>query len=319
MFNNFIITSMKRFSFLVALLLFIATVYSQSWVSNSNFNQLYTSSDSTKVGIGISDPSARLHVNNGVLKVGDSYYPEDRAINMIKIGDGDYVRIGEWEADDELSFKATKYNFTKGNVGIGTPNPLYKLDISGKLYLRTYDTYDGWSRSFLLWPAHKLILGTPENNYAHTLVEIIPGGSSEGEVFSALSLYHAYSTTDKVERIHFTSNDKCWINTPANVGIGTDNPLYKLDVRGTIRANEIIVNTVGADFVFEDDYNLRPLQEVKSYVQENHHLPEIPSAQEMQEDGMGVEQMIVKLLQKVEELTLYNIQLEERISELEKK
>ena len=61
------------------------------------------------------------------------------------------------------------------------------------------------------------------------------------------------------------------------------------------------------------------MQEVKSYVQENRHLPEIPSAKEMQEDGMNVNDMVVKLLQKVEELTLYNIQLEERISELEKK
>lgn len=58
---------------------------------------------------------------------------------------------------------------------------------------------------------------------------------------------------------------------------------------------------------------------MKSYVQENRHLPEIPSAKEMQEDGMNVNDMVVKLLQKVEELTLYNIQLEERISELEKK
>ena len=311
---------MKRITLLfMSLVVILMTANSQSWLSNSSLNQLYTSTDSTKVGIGISSPAERLHINKGALKIGNSTSATDRAINMIKIGDGNYVQIGEWEADDELSFKATKYNFTKGNVGIGTPNPLYKLDISGKLYLRTYDTYDGWSRSYLLWPGHKLILGSPENSYAHTMVEIIPGGSSEGEVFSALSLYHAYSTTDKVERIHFTSNDKCWINTPANVGIGTDNPLYKLDVRGTIRANEIIVNTVGADFVFADNYHLRPLQEVKSYVQENHHLPEIPSAEEMQEEGMNVNDIVVKLLQKVEELTLYNIQLEERISELEKK
>ena len=310
---------MKRISLITLLVLFAVVANSQNWMANTSLKQLYTTPDTTKVGIGITTPTERLHINKGALKIGNSTSAADRAINMIKIGDGDYVKIGEWEADDELSFRASKYNFTNGNVGIGTPTPLYKLDVSGKLYLRTYDTHDGWSCSYLLWPGHKLILGSPVNNYAHTLVEIIPGGSSEGEVFSSLSLYHAYSTTQKVERIRFTSNDKCWINTPANVGIGTDNPLYKLDVRGTIRANEIIVNTVGADFVFEGDYNLRPLQEVKSYVQENHHLPEVPSAQEMQEQGMGVEQMIVKLLQKVEELTLYNIQLEERISELEKK
>ena len=310
---------MKKISFILLLLLGIATANAQSWVSVSSGKKLYASPDTTKVGIGITAPTERLHINKGALKIGNSSSATDRAINMIKIGDGDYVKIGEWEADDMMSFKASKYNFTNGNVGIGTTSPQYKLDVNGKLYLRTYDTNNGWSCSYLHWPSHKLIMGVPANNYAHTLVEIMPGGSSEGEVFSSLSLYHAYSTTQKVERIRFTSNDNCWINSSGNFGIGTNNPLYKLDVRGTIRANEIIVNTVGADFVFEDDYNLRPLQEVKSYIQENHHLPEIPSAQEMQEQGMGVEQMIVKLLQKVEELTLYNIQLEEKINKLERK
>lgn len=56
---------------------------------------------------------------------------------------------------------------------------------------------------------------------------------------------------------------------------------------------------------------------MKSYIAVHRRLPEIPSAKEMQEKGMSVEQMVVKLLQKVEELTLYNIQLEERINELE--
>lgn len=93
-----------------------------------------------------------------------------------------------------------------------------------------------------------------------------------------------------------------------------------LDCTGKIRANEIIVNSGGgADFVFEKDYNLRSLDEVNSFIQEHQHLPEIPSAQQMQEDGMSVDQMVVKLLQKIEELTLYTIQQEERIKDLEQK
>lgn len=89
-------------------------------------------------------------------------------------------------------------------------------------------------------------------------------------------------------------------------------------IPGTIKTEEIIVTSTGADFVFDEDYTLRSLQEVKSFVSENHHLPEIPSAKQMQEEGMSVDQMVVKLLQKVEELTLYTIQQEERIKELEK-
>ena len=91
-----------------------------------------------------------------------------------------------------------------------------------------------------------------------------------------------------------------------------------LVVNGTLKAREIIVNSSGADYVFDKDYHLRSLDDVNLYIQEHQHLPEIPSAKQMQEDGMSVEQMVVKLLQKVEELTLYTIQQEERIKELEK-
>ncbi len=101
-----------------------------------------------------------------------------------------------------------------------------------------------------------------------------------------------------------------------NVGIGT-HPNYELDVAGTIRANEIIVNTTGADFVFAEDYQLRPLSEVKAFIQENKHLPEIKSAQEMHENGVGVNELQTQLLQKIEELTLYILQQEERIKALE--
>ena len=112
-----------------------------------------------------------------------------------------------------------------------------------------------------------------------------------------------------------------------DVGIGVSNPQYRLDVAGiihansiitdnTIQAREIIVTTTGADFVFAKDYQLRPLSEVKAFIQENQHLPEIPSAQEMQENGVSVSELQIQLLQKIEELTLYIIQQEQIIQEL---
>ena len=127
----------------------------------------------------------------------------------------------------------------------------------------------------------------------------------------------------------YTSNgDVIMTAGSGQVGIGVDNPEYKLDVAGTvhansviadgnIRASEIIVSTTGADFVFADDYQLRPLSEVKTFIQENKHLPEIKSAQEMQENGVGINELQTQLLQKIEELTLYILQQEERIKVLE--
>ena len=127
----------------------------------------------------------------------------------------------------------------------------------------------------------------------------------------------------------YTSNgDVIMTAGSGQVGIGVDDPEYKLDVAGTvhansiiadgnIRASEIIVSTTGADFVFADDYQLRPLSEVKTFITENKHLPEIKSAQEMQENGVGINELQTQLLQKVEELTLYILQQEERIKALE--
>jgi hypothetical protein len=115
-------------------------------------------------------------------------------------------------------------------------------------------------------------------------------------------------------------NTKMTVRESGNVGIGTTSPAYKLDVLGTIRAKEVLVNLDGgADFVFEKDYKLPTIEHVATYVQENKHLPDIPSANEMVKNGVSMGDMQVKLLQKVEELTLYAIQQNDSKKELETK
>jgi hypothetical protein len=92
-----------------------------------------------------------------------------------------------------------------------------------------------------------------------------------------------------------------------NVGIGTTSPNQKLTVNGTIYGKQVKVDlsVPGPDYVFEKDYLLPSLDNVKSYIDENKHLPESPSAKEMQEKGIDVAEMNMMLLKKVEELTLY--------------
>lgn len=108
-------------------------------------------------------------------------------------------------------------------------------------------------------------------------------------------------------------------NNLGHVGIGCSaGSDYKLSVKGSIRAYEIVVETGWADFVFAKDYQLPTLTEVKAHIDEHKHLPGIPSEAEVKENGVGLAEMTTKLLQKVEELTLYAIQQQEKATEQQK-
>jgi hypothetical protein len=95
-----------------------------------------------------------------------------------------------------------------------------------------------------------------------------------------------------------------------NVGIGTTTPSSALCVNGTIRAREVVVTTQGwPDHVLKPDYNLKPLTEVEKYIKKNSHLEGIPSEKEIKANGIPMGEMQAKLLQKLEETTLYLIEM----------
>lgn len=153
---------------------------------------------------------------------------------------------------------------------------------------------------------------------------------------------YGYTNYDPMEFLASKYNFK-----NGNVGIGVENPQAKLHVAGKIlctgeievadlNSNSIKVNSLNAkdiqmdmhgaaDYVFEDNYDLKSLSEVESYVNEHKHLPGMPSAAEMDANGVSVSKMSNLLLEKVEELTLHMIKLEKenaalkaRVQELEK-
>lgn len=101
----------------------------------------------------------------------------------------------------------------------------------------------------------------------------------------------------------------------------TERRLFQINNDGSVRAREIIVNNESSwpDYVFLPAYELRTLDELKSYIQLNGHLPNVPSATEVEEKGIALGEMNKILMEKVEELTLYLIQQEERIKKLEMK
>ena len=103
-----------------------------------------------------------------------------------------------------------------------------------------------------------------------------------------------------------------------NVGIGTsDTKGYKLAVNGSFIATSVTVklNSAWPDYVFKPSYQLPSLSEVKTYIDQNQHLPEIPSEQEMAKNGLDVSEMNKLLMKKVEELTLYLIEHQQQIKD----
>jgi hypothetical protein len=116
-----------------------------------------------------------------------------------------------------------------------------------------------------------------------------------------------------------------------NIGIGTVSPDALLTVKGQIHTQEVQVDLKGAvapDFVFENyftgssmllpSYKFPSLEEVGLFIEKNHHLPGVPSAAELEEDGMSLKEMNLLLLQKIEELTLYTLEQQAEIDQLKK-
>ncbi|WP_158800292.1 hypothetical protein [Pedobacter sp. L105] len=108
------------------------------------------------------------------------------------------------------------------------------------------------------------------------------------------------------------------ITGTGKVGIGTVDPKgYSLAVNGNIHTKEVNVDVNGwADYVFKNEYSLLPLSEVKTYIDKNQHLPDMPSESELVKSGLNVGEMNKILTKKVEELTLYLIENQKELQEL---
>lgn len=158
-------------------------------------------------------------------------------------------------------------------------------------YCQTATSQEILSNKVLEWTAS--LWG---NGFGHKIYARDPGNRT---VLNIAARHNTSSWTDMVS-----------LTSQGNVGIGIENPQAKLAVNGNILATEVKVKTNIAvpDYVFEPDYELATLQEVEAYVKEYKHLPEIPSAADIQRDGLDLVEMNLLLLKKVEELTLHLIE-----------
>ena len=167
-------------------------------------------------------------------------------------------------------------------------------------------------------------IGTADNSVSATLQVFKSTNSSAGTaVFKGTTHYshfHFSATEDTYIRggkdgSHVVLNDI----PNGNVGIGVYPSTYKLEVNGTTRSKEVIVETGWADYVFEEDYQLRSIDEMEAFVKKNKHLPNIPKASEIENNGLKVGETNKAMMEKIEELALYIIQLKKEIDILKAK
>jgi hypothetical protein len=175
-------------------------------------------------------------------------------------------------------------------VGILTANPEHTLDVNGDARIKS--TLKIGTNSIYLASVDQ---GTGTNNNIY----------ATGDLLIQSTAANSFNTIINA-------------NNTGNVGIGISTPANKLEVAGTIRACKFIAEAnTWCDYVFEDSYELRSIDSLAVFIQQYKHLPEVPTTAQAMENGVDVVEMETILLKKIEELTLYIIELNKRITELE--
>jgi hypothetical protein len=190
-----------------------------------------------------------------------------------------------------------------GTVGLGTLTPIgngRSLHISGAA---NQDVFSGIGPDPNNGPAF---------NFGYS-------GTSFGPGSGFFNVRGATSGVNPSLRFATADVQRMIVTNTGRVGIGTLSPQQLLEVAGVVRATGFQVggtNLNVPDYVFEPNYKLLPLKQLAKYIEEEKHLPEIPSAKEVQQNGVNLTEMQMQLLKKIEELTLYALQQEETIAKL---
>lgn len=218
-----------------------------------------------------------------------------------------------------------------GSVGIGTSSPADKLEVVGgfiksgnasfgnfnNISARGYANFGADNHASVIIGSN-IYIDNPVGMKTNMRIAIshpslagagilIPGNQQD---FQGSIIFHTKEANSAIADQSFY-NPRMIVNANGNIGIGTMTPQAKLAVEGNILAQQVKVKTDISvpDYVFEPDYDLKSLEEIERYVKEHKHLPEIPSAKQIQAEGLDLAEMNLLLLKKVEEMTLQLIQM----------
>ena len=182
-------------------------------------------------------------------------------------------------------------------VGIGTTTPSRQLEVrkdqAGSTYIQITNQNDTADAS--------------RSRFA-----VVAGGVTQEMQSIARDGGYFGTTSNHPFRIYTNKNTRMTIDAAGNVGINTLTPTERLHVVGNIRFTGSLINSAPEedipDYVFEQGYPLMPLEQLAQYVQREKHLPNVPSAAEVRENGLNLVKLQASMLEKIEELTLYTIQ-----------
>lgn len=258
------------------------------------------------VGIGFSSPSYKLDVNGDTRTVGN-LIAEDGYIQIKNTADTKLWNLQYSSASDRLLFLESGVERVilqnGGNVGIGETFPAEKLHVNGNTMI------DGDATLNTVNPTIQLQNSDVNKGFVQLSGDNIRIGTNSGN-------------TDGKFVIRTNGGDRLFVDGSGNVNIGsqTDAPGYKLRVDGKMICEEVKVKLSSAwpDYVFEDKHQLMPVNELSKFIQVNKHLPNIPSAREVATNGIQVGDMQKRMMEKIEELTLYIISLQQQIDSLKK-